>query len=196
MVILSARIQYHHFNTFTSVLLSYKLIIYRSQQHSTSLWYYINFRAIYIPAFNKPLIIYQFQSNINPIIQQASDPLSISEQYIAQNSTIIWSSINFRAIYSSWFNKLLLFYQFQSIIQPRIQQTSDLLSISEQYTTQSLLIPHKVSLHKHTIQPYSLHHSTFYFSSYPYYITLYKKIWPRQHIQIHSHWHQSWHQRH
>ena len=40
-------------------------------------------------AFNKPLIFYQFQSNIQPIINQASDLLSILEHYPAQHSTSI-----------------------------------------------------------------------------------------------------------
>ena len=92
------------------------------------------------PAFNKPLIFYRFQINLNPSIQQASYRMSISEQYTAQYSTILWLSINFRAIYSPSFNKPLIFYQFQSKIQTSIQQSCDILSTSEQYTTQSLVL--------------------------------------------------------
>ena len=69
-------------------------------QYSTSLIYFINFRAIYSPVFNKPLIFYQFHSNIQPRIKQASDLLSISKKYTAHHSTSLWYSINFRAIYS------------------------------------------------------------------------------------------------
>ena len=105
----------------------------------TSLWYYINFRAIYIPAFINPLILYIFQSIIQPSIHQASDLLSIAEHYPAQHSTSLWFCINFRAIYSPSFVKPLFFYQFQSIIHTRIQQASDILSISEQYTSQHSL---------------------------------------------------------
>ena len=48
-------------------------------------------------AFKKPLIFYQFQSNIQPSINQASGILSISEHYPAQHSTSLWPSMNFRA---------------------------------------------------------------------------------------------------
>ena len=48
---------------------------------------------------NKTLILFQFQRNIKPIIQQASDILSTSEQHISQNPTSLWYSINLRAIY-------------------------------------------------------------------------------------------------
>ena len=87
-----------------------------TSQNSSSLWYSINFRALSRPYFNKPLILYQFQNNIQPIIHQASDLLSISENYPAQHSTSLWSSINFRAKYSPAFIKHLIFYQFKSII--------------------------------------------------------------------------------
>ena len=107
--------------------------IWPQQQHSTSLWSSINFRAIYSPAFIKPLIFYQFQIIIQPSIHQASDILSISEHYPDQHSTILWSSINFREKYIPEFIKPLIFYQFQSIIQFSIKQAYYLLSISEQY---------------------------------------------------------------
>ena len=84
-------------------------------------------------AFNKPMILYQFQSIIQPIIHQASDLLLISEHYPDQHSTSLWSSINFRAIYSPEFIKPLIFYAFQSITQNGIHQASDIISIPEQY---------------------------------------------------------------
>ena len=92
--ILSARLQYHQFNTFTSVLLSYKFIIYKS----SSLWYLPPYKSI-IKAFDKSPIYYQFQSNIWHKIHQASDILSISDHYTSQNPTSLWYSINFRAIW-------------------------------------------------------------------------------------------------
>ena len=92
--LLYSRIQYHQFNTFTSVLLSYKSIIYKSP----SLWSSINSRVIYIPNFIKPLIFYQFQSIIQPSIQQDSGLLSISEQYTSQPLSSLWYSINFIAL--------------------------------------------------------------------------------------------------
>ena len=118
--ILYTRRQYHQFKTFTSVILSYKLIIYKSQQHSTSLWSSINFRSIYIPAFVKPLIFYQFQSIIHPSIQQASDILSVSDQYTYQRSSRLYYSINFRALSRTSFNKPMTFYQFHRNMQPSI----------------------------------------------------------------------------
>ena len=48
---------------------------------------------------NKTFIFFQFQRNIKPIIQQASDILSTSEQHISQNPTSLWYYINLRAIY-------------------------------------------------------------------------------------------------
>ena len=91
VVILSTSIQYQHFNTLNKC----------------------------------PLL----QVN-NQQIRQASDILSISEQYTAHNSTILWYPINFRAIYIPSLNKPLILYQFQSNIQPSIQQASDIISIS------------------------------------------------------------------
>ena len=102
-------------------------------QNSTSLCSSINLRVLSSPVFNKPLIFYQFQGNIEPIIYQASDLPSISEHYPAHHSTSLWSYINLRAIYSPSFIKPMILYQFQSIIQPRIHQASDLLSILEHY---------------------------------------------------------------
>ena len=87
-------------------------------QHPSSLWSSIHFRALSSPAFNTTLIIYQFQSNIHPIIQQASDILSISQQHKTQHSTILWYSINFTALSNPPFNKPLILYQFKSKIQP------------------------------------------------------------------------------
>ena len=130
MDLLYARRQDHEFNTSTSVLLSYKYIIYKL----SSLWYSINIRAIYIPTFIKPVIFYQFQIIIQPRIHQVSNILSILENFPAQHSPNLWYSINIRVIYSPSFIKPMIFYQFQSIIQPRIHQASDLLSASEQYT--------------------------------------------------------------
>ena len=71
----------------------------------------------------------------NQIIQQAYVLLSISEKYMAKHSSILLSSINFRALSRPEFNKPLIFYQFQSIIQPSIHQSFGILSISEQYTS-------------------------------------------------------------
>ena len=48
-------------------------------------------------------------------------------------ATSLWSSINFRAIYSLTSIKPLVLYQFQNIIQTIIQQASDIISISEHY---------------------------------------------------------------
>ena len=87
--IFSAVRKYHQLNTFTSFILSYKSIIYKS----SSIWYSINFRSIYSPTFIKPLIFYQFQSINQIIIQQASDILSISGQYTAHHSSSLWSFI-------------------------------------------------------------------------------------------------------
>ena len=104
--------------------------------HSSSLWYSTNFIELYRPAFNKPLLFYKFQSNIQPIIHKDSNILSISEHYPSQHSTSLWYYISFRAIYRPSFIKPLIFYQFQSIIQPKIQQASNLLYVSEQYSSQ------------------------------------------------------------
>ena len=84
--ILSERRKYWQCNTFTSVLLSDKSII---------------------KTFNKPLIFYQFQSNIQPIIHQYSDLLSILDHIPAQNSTSLWSYINFGSIYSKCLHSTL-----------------------------------------------------------------------------------------
>ena len=130
--VLSASIQYNQFNNFTSVLLSYKSIIYKSP----SLWSSINFRAIYGTTFIKPSIFYQFQSNTWHNIHQASDILSISEHYPDQYSTSLCSYINFRVIDGTTFITPPIFYQFQSIIQTRIHQASDLLSILDHYPSQ------------------------------------------------------------
>ena len=110
--------------------------IWPKQHHSTSLWSSFNFRAIYSPAFIKPLIFYKFNSIIQPIIKQASDIISISEKYTAQHESSLLSSINFRTLSRPAFNKPLIFYQFQSKIHPSIHQASDLLSISEHYPVQ------------------------------------------------------------
>ena len=53
-----------------------------------------------IKSFNKPLVFYQFQSNIQHNIHQDSVILSISEHYISQHSTSLWYSINFRSIHN------------------------------------------------------------------------------------------------
>ena len=74
--------------------------------------------------------------NLLSINQQASDIISISEQYIDQHLWSLWSSINFRALSSPEFNKPLVFYQFQRNTQPRIHQTSDFISTSDHYTSQ------------------------------------------------------------
>ena len=113
---------------------------------------YSTFWKLNNQTFNKPLIFYQFQRNIQPRIHQASDLLSISEHYPPHNSTSLWFSINFKSIihpsiqqasdlisisagkYSPSFIKPLIFYQFQSIIHPSIQQASSLLSNSVKYT--------------------------------------------------------------
>ena len=62
---------------------------------------------MYNPLFNKPIIFYKFQNNIQPSINQASGILSISEHYIAQHSTSLLYYINFRAIYSIMFRLYL-----------------------------------------------------------------------------------------
>ena len=64
-------------------------------------------------AFNKPLILYQFQSNIHPIINQDYNILSISEHYPAQNPTSLWSYINFRSLSTPAFNNPLISYQIK-----------------------------------------------------------------------------------
>ena len=97
--ILSADRQDHQFNSLTSVLLSYKSIVYKSKSpHPTSLWYSINFRAIYRPSLIKPLIYYQFKRIIQHRIQRDSYLLSNSEQYpqniytlFRKNPTRFWS---------------------------------------------------------------------------------------------------------
>ena len=106
--------------------------------HSSILWYSIKLRALSKPYFDMPLIFYQFQSNIKPSIHLAYDILLISEHCTAHNSTSLWSSINFRAKYSPSFINPLIFFQFQSIIQPSIQQASYLLSNAEQYNQKCL----------------------------------------------------------
>ena len=88
---------------------------YKSHNSST-LWYSINFRALSSPAFIKHMMFYQFQIIIKPRIQQAYDILSISEQYTAQHSSRIWSSINLRASSTPALNKPLIFYKFESNI--------------------------------------------------------------------------------
>ena len=78
-----------------------------TDQHSSSFWSSINLRALSRPSFNKTMIFYQFNIKKNPSIKQASDLLSISEHYIAQHSTSLWSSINFRVIYSTFLHSTL-----------------------------------------------------------------------------------------
>ena len=108
--LLSTRRQYHQFNTFKIVLLSYKSVIYKPQ----SLWYFpitsehitikqnckvywyrkyfiFKYTILTVQHFNK---WYTFWQVNNQIIQQASDILSISDQYIVQNSPSLWSSID------------------------------------------------------------------------------------------------------
>ena len=97
-----------------------------TSQHSSSLWDSINFKVLSSPAFNKPLIFYLFQRNLQPIIHQASGIISLSEHY------------TFRALSILAFIKPLVLYRFQSIIQTSIRQASDVLSILEQYTQKVL----------------------------------------------------------
>ena len=82
----------------------------------------------------RPISYYLTNYYLYNIIQQSSDILSMSEHYPVQHSTSLWSSINFIAIYSPVFIKPLIFYQFQIIIQPSIQQAYYILSISEKNT--------------------------------------------------------------
>ena len=144
VVLLSERRQYHQFNTpkERSTLLSVDYIKITQQasdllsiseqyiaQHSKSLWSSINSRAIYSPSFNKHIILYQFQSNMQLIVQKVFDIISISDQYKAQHSTSLWLSINFRTIYSPAFKNPMILYQFQSNINPIIQHNSNLLPL-------------------------------------------------------------------
>ena len=91
-----------------------------TSQYLSSLLYYMNFRALSSTAFIKPLTLYQFQSPVQPIIQQAYDLISTSDQYKAYNSSSLLSSINFRALSRSSFKKHLIFYTFQSNIPKNV----------------------------------------------------------------------------
>ena len=71
------------------------------------------FLQVYYLQIIKPLILASLQVN-NQSIRQVSDLLSISEQYMAQDSSSLWYSINFRSLYIPESNKPLIFYQFQS----------------------------------------------------------------------------------
>ena len=89
-------------------------------QHSSSLWSSINFRALSRTVLIKPMTLYQFQSTIQPRIQQASDLISTSYQYRSHNSSSLLSSINLRALYRLSFSKYIIFHQFQSNIPKNV----------------------------------------------------------------------------
>ena len=76
-----------------------------------------------------PISSYLTKSDTDKIIKQASDLLSMSEQYTAHDSSSLLSSIKFRELSIPEFNNPLIFYQFKRNIQPIIHQASDLLSI-------------------------------------------------------------------
>ena len=100
---------------------------------------------MYIPVFIKTMILYQFQSIIQNIIQQASYLQSILDQNTSQYSSSLWFSINLRALSSLEFNKTFIFYQIQSNI------LKDVYTLFWKNPTHFLI--HSIQ----TMKPYILH---------------------------------------
>ena len=134
--LLYARRKDHKFNTFTSVILSYKSIIYKlpslwyfpiSSEHPTSQQHYK------VSQYSEYFIWKETRLTVPKSIihQQTASCLVIVNILSTRRQDKKWNTftsvlISDKSIIKS-FNKPLIFYQFQINIQPKIHQASDIL---------------------------------------------------------------------
>ena len=84
------------------------------------------------------------------------------------------------------------YHQFNTLVKCSTLLLVNYLQITQQASVtqrnlkpQPILIPQNLSLHEHMIQTYSLQYNNCYF---PFYLVVFKIIWPWQHRQSHSRW--------